>query len=199
MRDDIYVGTYEEQEDIERRILMAKSRLWRVKALVVLMNLINFLVFTGSCVWFKMVVDSSGSEDYLICQGEAAYDSLPVNQFFSIYWVIMSFLIDFWLVSVVTLLVVVLDKNIEFKKEKRKINIIIWSFLVSYILWSIWTLVDISLKNEAVFIDIIMGDLIMPSLCTLVPIFLVMYVHFNNVFSLKKIVDIGWIRESLGH
>ena len=100
--------------------------------------------------------------------------------------------------SVVTLLVVVLDKNIEFKEEKRKINIIIWSFLVSYILWSIWTLVDISLKNEAVFVDIIIGDLIMPSLCTIVPIFLVMYVHFNNVFSLKKIVDIAWIRESFG-
>ena len=97
-----------------------------------------------------------------------------------------------------TLLVVVLDKNIEFKEEKRKINIIIWSFLVSYILWSIWTLVDISLKNEAVFVDIIIGDLIMPSLCTIVPIFLVMYVHFNNVFSPKKIVDIAWIRESLG-
>ena len=97
--------------------------------------------------------------------------------------------------SVVTLLVVVLDKNIEFKEEKRKINIIIWSFLVSYILWSIWTLVDILLKIDAVFVDIIMGDLIMPSLCTLVPVFLVMYVHFNNVFSLKKIVDIAWIRE----
>ena len=67
LRDDIYVGTYEEQEDIERRILIAKRRLWLVKALVVLMNLLNFLVLTGSCVWFIMVINSSGSEDYRIC------------------------------------------------------------------------------------------------------------------------------------
>ena len=57
---------------------------------------------------------------------------------------------------------------------------------------------DNELKIEAVFVDIVMGDLIIPSLCILVPIFLVMYVHFNNVFSLKKMVDIAWIRDSLG-
>ena len=103
----------------------------------------------------------------------------------------MSFLIDFWLVSVVTLLIVVLDKNISFRQEKRKINIIVCCFLVSYILWSIWTLVDISLKNDAVFVDIVVGDLIAPSICNFVPIFMVMYVHFNNVFGLRKIVELS--------
>ena len=92
-------------------------------------------------------------------------------------------MVDFWLVSVVTVLVVVLDKNINFEGEKCKIKTIIWSFLTSYISWTIWNLIDVSLKNEAVFVDIVMGDLIVPSLCSFVPIFLVMYVHFRNVFT----------------
>ena len=97
-----------------------------------------------------------------------------------------------------TVLVVVLDKNINFREEKCKIKTIIWSFLVSYIMWTIWNLIDVSLKNEAVFVDILMGDLIVPSLCSFVPIFLVMYVHFSNVFSLRKLVTLEGIKEAMG-
>ena len=93
---------------------------------------------------------------------------------------------------------VVLDKNINFEGEKCKIKTIIWSFLTSYISWTIWNLIDVSLKNEAVFVDIVMGDLIVPSLCSFVPIFLVMYVHFRNVFSLRKLLTLDGIREAMG-
>ena len=75
LKNDIHVGTYEDQEDIEERIRRAYKRLRTVKVVTVVLNLINYAVLGGTCVWFKMVVDSAGDgKDYYICQGEDAYD-----------------------------------------------------------------------------------------------------------------------------
>ena len=92
---------------------------------------------------------------------------------------------------------VALDNNVEFEGEKRRIKLIIISFVVSCVLWSIWKICALQLRNIDQYLDILIGDLIMTSLCTFVPIFLVLYIHLSNVISLGKIVGLTWIRRNV--
>ena len=97
------------------------------------------------------------------------------------------------------MLMVALDSNVEFRGEKRRIKLIIISFVVSCVLWSIYRVCVLQLRNLDPYFDILFGDLIMTSLCTLVPIFLVLYIHLSNVISLGKIVGLSWIRRNIHH
>ena len=70
-------------------------------------------------------------------------------------------------------------------------------FVLSYTFWTIWTIIDLEIGDsiESMYVDILMGDLLVPGFCNFIPIFLVLYTHFKNITSLSRIVKLSFSKK----
>ena len=68
---------------------------------------------------------------------------------------------------------------------------IMCSFVACYSFQTVWNIVDVSgFYIETPFVDILMGDLIVPAFCNFLPIFIVLFAHFKNITSLARLLSL---------
>lgn len=113
-----------------------------------------------------------------------------------------SLLIDFWLIYQTCKVMSLLKTQTEngnkrsFKQEKRRINFIYWSFVVSYISYSIADMGQI-IYNAGTTLNIMPEsaqalDLTMFIAFVYIPIFAVLLTHLRNYSSVRSLLKMVW-------
>ena len=113
-----------------------------------------------------------------------------------------ALIIDIWLIVVICKVSSVLrawnagtSDYSSFIYEKFRINLVMTCFVISYALQNVWVGVDIAMRNDYHFWDVLFGSLVVPCICNFIPILLVLYGHFRNITSLAAILKFSWTKD----
>ena len=132
------------QEEAERiMILDLRKKQRRVKYIVILGTFAVCILYVANMViWHRKIINN----DPRLCNGMDFMNSSVYENLYKFYFaerITASLLIDFWLIWQTCKVMSLLKSQTEtgskrsFLQEKRRINFIYWSFVVSYISYSI--------------------------------------------------------------
>ena len=106
-----------------------------MRIVIVLLHVMTIALYVLAVVEFYSTIQDDGEthEANHICQGEEVYDSLLENKIIVWAWSVASILIDIWLVIINSITICVLNQLLHFSSQKVQINVIMTSFVISYV------------------------------------------------------------------
>ena len=180
---------------------LRKKQKW-VRICTLVGTLAICIAFTiNMIIWHREIVNYEPP----LCEGKTFMNSTVYNSLYRVYFaerITASLLINFWLIwqtcKVMTLLQSETDKsNRSFKQEKRRINFIYWSFVISYISYCIADMIQVIYgivreDNNILPYTEQELDLVFFLAFMYIPIFTVLYTHLMNYSSVRSILKMVW-------
>ena len=174
---------------------------------VLIYTLLGGIIYTGLHIT-NMVIVHQDIIKYDLCDGNEFLESKIYNDFLRLYFgerITASLLIDFWLIWQTRKVMLLLKAESEngnkrnFNQEKRRINFIYWTFVLTYISWTIADMIQViygMISDESIqaHTDQEM-DLLFFLTFDYVPIFTVFFTHFMNYSSVRAILKMAWEKE----